>query len=759
MASAQYTASKSRAQGRPGWTISFRHPLRTDPKGKPGLKMRRGLGTDNSEKADQLVAEMNTLLGDNSWWSIAKREEAERTFSSVITEAFYDEIQAGRADTWAMREEQIPLPGIEQDYTRAILVGTTGAGKTSLLRQLIGSDPERDRFPSTSTAKTTVSDIEVVLAEGSYSAAVTFFSKFWVQANIEECVSDSCLAVWERASDGKIAERLLNHRDQRFRLSYTLGPWPSDNSETAEDDWAFDTATEAELESSALPDDDTIPRDIRDANGLIVRGFVDRIRAISLRVIKALSSELKVDVLTLAGSDLDAAQELFEEHIEDDADYHAIVHDILDAVAERFGLLSKGKLQSSISGWPDMWTFQTADRSVFIEQIRWFSSNFAAHFGRLLTPLVDGIRVSGPLYPTFTTRRPKLVLLDGQGLGHTPDSSSSVTTHITRRFGDVDVVLLVDNAQQPMQAAPLSVFRAAAVGGHQDKLAVAFTHFDQVKGVNIPTFADKRDHVLASVTNGLANLRDVVGAPVIRAIERTIFDQCFMLGALDQPSGKLPKGVKAELERMFVFFEKAITPAIPPETHPVFNPDGLVIALQEASRGFRRPWSARLGLATHETATKEHWTRIKALNRRIASEVAIEYDSLRPVADFLARLGEGISRYLDNPIAWDARPPTEEEADAALSAIRKQVYTKLHALAERRLVEDHLREWRDASTYKGKGSTTDRAHEISLIYEAGAPIPSTVMTTGSTAFVQEIRQLVHQAIRDNGGKLQIAAEP
>ena len=93
-----YTASKTRAQGRPGWTVSFRHPLRNDPKGKPGLKMRRGLGTTEADEADRLVAEMNTILSEPAWWSATKKPEAERRFSPVITAAFFDEIQAGRVE-------------------------------------------------------------------------------------------------------------------------------------------------------------------------------------------------------------------------------------------------------------------------------------------------------------------------------------------------------------------------------------------------------------------------------------------------------------------------------------------------------------------------------------------------------------------------------------------------------------------------------------------------------------------------------------
>lgn len=90
--------------------------------------------------------------------------------------------------------------------------------------------------------------------------------------------------------------------------------------------------------------------------------------------------------------------------------------------------------------------------------------------------------VRRPLFPSFIATPPKVVYIDGQGLGHTPDFSSSVTTRVTCGFNQVDVILLVESAQQPMQAAPLSVLRALASSGHHQKLATAFTHFDQIKG-------------------------------------------------------------------------------------------------------------------------------------------------------------------------------------------------------------------------------------------------------------------------------------
>ena len=417
------------------------------------------------------------------------------------------------------------------------------------------------------------------------------------------------------------------------RLSYTLGSWSEGQEQVDEEDWSFDGGSEAETyDGEEGPTDEE-----REANRVALRAYVGRIQDLSSRVIDTVSKELDDDISRLDGPDRDAAQELFEERLQAEDGFDELVHDIMDDIRRRFDLLDAGNLTRHHSGWPSTWTLDSNERAEFIEQIRWFSSNYAPQFGRLLTPIVDGIRVRGPVFPTFTVSKPKLVLLDGQGLGHTPNSSASVTTAITRRFADVDVLLLVDSAQQPMQAAPLSVVRAVAASGHEKKLAIAFTHFDQVKGVNLPSFAAKRAHVMASVTNGLTSLRDVLGVPIVRGIERTIDDRCFMLGGLDQPSNRLPKGVVVEMERMLDVFAQAIDPQPKSENHPVYNPDGLVLALQGASRSFRRPWTARLGLGPHESVHKEHWARIKALNRRIAGEYDNnEYDNLRPVADLVA---------------------------------------------------------------------------------------------------------------------------
>jgi hypothetical protein len=83
-------------------------------------------------------------------------------------------------------------------------------------------------------------------------------------------------------------------------------------------------------------------------------------------------------------------------------------------------------------------------------------------------------------------------------------------------------VLLVDNAAQPMQAAPVAALKGTAVSGNASKLHVIFTHFDQVKGDNLPGFSDREQHVLASVEIVLKSIGDELGPAAERVLRRRI---------------------------------------------------------------------------------------------------------------------------------------------------------------------------------------------------------------------------------------------
>ncbi len=751
-----YIASKSRTQNRPGWSISFRHPLRNDTKGKAGLKMRRGLGTNDEQVAEEMIAQMNEILADESWWSAAKRPEAAIRFHRTIVDAFFDEIQAGRFSPEHVREVEIPLPGAQEGYSRVQFVGTTGAGKTSLVRQLIGSDPDEDRFPSTAPAKTTIADLEVIQAEGEFQAVVTFFSEFQIQAYVEECVMAASVAVFDGGNDAKVADRLLNHSDQKFRLSYVLGVWPDAGPDDAEE-FSFDDAPQTAVLVEPGAGGNCVER---------LQSFVDRIKSLAKAADTRLRAELGVEFDNFLKNDRTTVESWFEEFIceSDSGEVEAffdLTHDIMDEIRIRFDSIQVGALVRTRSDWPESWTFGCGERNEFIKQVRWFSSNYWPEFGRLLTPIVQGIRVKGPLFPTFGSVKPRLVLIDGQGLGHTPDSSTSVPTDITRRFASVDVILLVDNAQQPMLAASQSVLRIVAASGYHHKLAVAFTHFDLIKGDNLRSLEDKRAHVMGSVVQAIASLRDIIGAPVARAVEQSLPSRCLMLGGIDRRNEKLPakpaEFVRNQMLDLIKLCEAAIEPITQPEASPIYDPTGIGFAIREAVTKFIGPWNARLGLASYSGVPREHYNRIKALNRRIAGDMGVEYDSLRPVADLVARLSEAISLFLDKPIAWTRTPVDDSEAEASISQVRRNIAGNIHEIALHRLVEEHLSEWRKAHELKGRGSAHERSVAMKRIYETAAPLPDTVMTEQALRFVVDIRKLIEAAIKEAGGRVQLEA--
>lgn len=745
-----YTATKTRSD-RPGWSITFRHPLRRDTRGKPGLKIRRGLGTTDEVEADKYVAQMNVLLSDRRWWSANLRIEAEKVFSPQIVSAFFDGIEVGRIDTVALRESLIPFPLRSDGYPRIVFFGTTGAGKTTLVRHVIGSNHKRDRFPSTSAAKTTIADTEIIMADGPYEAAVTFMSEFEVRAHIDECVEAACLAALAEQPDEKIAGALLVHKEERFRLSYLLGEWIDKGASgppEEEEDFEFEKkSTDESADEDGLTD-----REI-DANRERLALYLSRLKKLASDLARKIEEEFGLLETQTSPDDKTAWLELFSDALFESEEFSRLSLDLKDEVEERFTLIDTG-LDRSPTGWPTSCCFQSEDRDTFLKKVRWFSGNHFSQFGRLLTPLVDGIRVRGPFKPLVKELRgyDKLVLIDGQGLGHTAESASSVSTRVTTRFAEADLILLVDGAQQPLQAAPMALLRAIGSAGYSDKMAIAFTHFDQVKGDNLKTLAQKRNHVLAGIANATSSLRRVLGAPVALVLERQLEQNVFFLGGLDREIDAIPSGVIGELRKLLELMRSAAEPEAPVDLAPIYVTSGLETALRDAVESFLRPWEARLGLDYRDGIRKEHWTRIKALSRRISGGWGNEYDGLMPVGDLIGRLQEELSRWLDSPSGWIRPPIDEEEQATAISPVRRAVFSALHDLASDRLVNDRRPNWITAYSYVGKGSTQTRAIEIGKIYKEAAPPISSAMSQDGRDFVARIVEIVRSAVKSAGGQ-------
>lgn len=746
MADAFYTASLSRTQGRSTWAIIFRHPKRVDPTtGKEGLRVRQSLKTSDEQEAAKLRDDMNVLLCSPHLWDLAAREQALAALDPRVVDIFYYKLESSEADFLGLREAAIALPSRHSsDYRRALLLGTTGAGKTTLLRQIIGTDPVRERFPSTSTARTTVHETEIIPSEGAFRAVVTFFPFEDVREHLKECASATVLAAYRNEPEGGQMRRLLTHVNQRFRFNYVLGSGPV--KEVSD----FDDEPEAE------PTAET--GDMLKRTNEILAQAIAALKEIAIRYGDRLRQELNAT----DERDQRVIDELFEEGLDnrtrDDEAFQQVVDTLMDEIEERFALLTVGKLQKTKVGWPVSWVWETDDRDAFVRTLARFSSNYAPLFGTLLTPLVNGVRVAGPFHPTWDADVPKLVLLDGEGLGHTPRSMSTISTTLAKRIEMVDAVILVDNATQPMLAAPAAAMKELVSSGGAPKLIFAFTHFDQVGGDNLPTPAARVHHVLASAENVLRSIGEDLGPFAERALRaRLERARVFLSGIdtkLDCTSTDGQRTVN-QIRKLLEIVDGIVERPKPADSRPTYDRMNLVLAVERAAETFRNAWRPRLGLTAKQGVDKEHWTRVKALSRRLATGMGDEYDSLKPVADLKQQLQQRLYVLLQNPISWSGPEPSDDDKQHLYDAIAEEMSRKLIELASRRVRTERLSEWRSAFDESGPRSTFRRAQLIAgQIYDRAAPIPDVTPSPDRNAFLQEVAEATREAAESVGAKLQ-----
>jgi GTPase SAR1 family protein len=730
--------------------------MRKNTKGKNGLRIRKGLGTTDDTEADTLVEQMNQILSDETLWAPSARTRVESYIDERVISAFYDEIDGEIiSDTWATRDKIIEIPSKDDGYTCVQLLGTTGAGKTTLIRQLIGSHPERDRFPSTSTSKTTISDIEIIMKDtDEYRAVVTFFPARTVRTYIEECVLAACKSYIRGDSENDIIRNLLEHSEQRFRLSYILGDLKILSQNKTNDDFIEDDEEE-EIEISEENDSFiNISHQERVDMALKLQGQIEAIKSLSDRVWKQMHEILGLKIDQVSKSEKDELEEMFEYELNNNDELYSIVDVLFDEVEDRFSLITNGNHYRTKQGWVEYWTFTTTDRDNFVANVRQMTSNYAPYYGRLLTPLVEGIRISGPFKPTWWDDSiPKLVLMDGEGIAHV--SGESLSTKLSKRLKAVDAILLVDNGKQAMLDAPITVLRHLGTSGLASKLHICFTHFDEVRGDNLPDAYSKQNHLLASLNNALTHLANDLGGSIERNLRRNIEGKVFFVGGIHKQLKGGKQFTPEQLRKMLEKLQESIIPSAPLKTRPIYDASTLAIYILEATKKFHELWDAHLGYRYDPKNPKKHWSKIKALSRRLAELGEDEYDGMRPVAEMSKYIRESLYAFISKPYDWTQKAESDEMKEQAISQIAGVLSSKLDEFASTRLWKSQMVEWVKAYQRKDIGSARLRASDLKRINTTAMVIPGESDTKASEAneLISAVCKIVQEAVYEADGEL------
>ena len=735
---AAYIASARQNLGRKGWLVDFRHPLRRDNSGNPGRKTRKGLGTTDQAEAEQLVKQLNELLADQAFHSIGARQGAATRFDPRVVEIFYSEIAPKSDAPRQVREELLPLPTRDQGYVRAMLIGVPGAGKTTLLRQMIGSHPKKDRFPATSVNRTTTFPTEIFFQPNKFEAVVSFMSEHETRFEVEECLSSAILEAVE-GSRADVARALLEKSDMRFRLKYLLGGYSIDD---ANDDDPYAEELEPELDLTEEGISVASPEEIRVFNQRI-EGYLEKIISLATKCkqeVEAVSGSMQ----SLSAEDKNAALDLIQEQANDTNEFVELVSDVVDELRSKFEIVDTGRYERTTTGWPRAWQLsaERKDRTEFIRSLRFFAGIAVPSWGKLLTPLVNGMRVAGPFKPDWTEHEIKLVLVDTEGLFHKASANVDLPDQVVMMLDETDVVLLVDSAKNAMtNFAAGKALEAIVNTGHTNKLMVAFTHMDAVSGENLKG-RTKFEHVFAGIRNVVENqVAKSVSIDAARHLMTHIQPRTFYLGKLDNFEAKpaLP-----ELRRLFDALRDAEPEVFEPVSFPEYKVDQLILAIQEAARMFRMPWRGILGLETHSEERARHWQTIKALSRRYA-EGWDDGFPLQPASNLIAAWSAAISRFLESPISWSGTPTVDQKREI-IDRIKALVTAKLPGLANSRLREKAQANWNEAFMLRGAGSTLSRRIRIEGIYERWVPIPDSRGDREVQESIDEIKATVTEAI-------------
>jgi len=743
-----YTATAKRNPGRKGYVVTFRHPLKMEGN-RPGKKVSKGLGTDDEAVAKSIEAKLTELLAREDLHAVGSRVAALREFDPVVVDIFYGDLDPSVTSHRALREQLLPLPPMGPGHAvRTLILGNSGVGKTTLLRRLIGCDAERDRFPATSTNRTTTCEIEVVTGRQDFSAIVTFLSRHQTQQEVIESLSNAMLKAIESGSDEIVMKDLLDDTDQRFRLKYVLGGWTPPKP----------SASGSSSFGSSIKVDSSSKRPAESPFLISVLASIREIASTAQREVEAILGVLN----DLKDEDRNYALDEMQSAAERSDEFHDLINAIMEEIKERFSGLPEGKFSKSSTGWPVAWTWSTAisERAAFLKAIRWFCSNHKEEWGALLTPLVTGIRVFGPFRPEWAASGENYdhVYIDTQGLDH-EKPTTELSSEITSIFGLVQNIVFVESGKDSLKSqSARKVMEAIAGAGYTSSLTVVLTHMDLVVGDDIPTDEDRKD-------KAFSGLRSLVENEVSRNVSREgakqlaahLGSSTFYLGYLDAkkyPEGwddenkeRFEESLGQDLWQMTEHLVVRANPQLLAPSVPQYSFESLGLAVREASVAFQEVWEARLGYKRIEGISSAPWQSIKAMSRRHAEGSFAGY-WLRPTDTLTSLTRNVLARFLEAPLDWlpENKKISNDEKVAIVDRLKKLVNDGLTEMSEVRLWKQPQIRWQGAYEPSGAGSTSIRKLRVRELFLNQVPIPQSISDRWAQAWVEEVKQVLLQAL-------------
>ena len=429
-----------------------------------------------------------------------------------------DELQA-RLDALIRMPSNLPV---------IYLLGDTGAGKTCVVRHLLGTS--KQKFPSVRRLRTTVAPTDFIITnEPQMVGAFVFKGEQEISRIVREIVEEAVLvslrSLDDQDNNTDLADVLANSPDERFRLSCFL-------PETKRGEFGQRILS------------DLAPR----IHAWVLSNFPkdeERAAAIALALENDFSSDLEKMEREIIGS-------------------------------------IKTQVYASCSikpdqPFPESFVFKSDDKPGFVEMLKTFLSVEEGS----ISPVVEKARVRGMLRSSLLPQGAELVVIDGEGIGHDVRESRTLSARHLDYFHISDGIMLVEDSETPFKAGGKNALVAIAKHGYLSKLSLVFSRLDKVQSEKEGRSFQKRE-VDRSLRNALHALKED-GV----AIEKGDLDVRYLANMdRDQPDEETERevtllvaqilGKHAEVKRHFVV--------------PVYDFELLAAFLTGATAALRLAW-------------------------------------------------------------------------------------------------------------------------------------------------------------------------
>jgi len=365
-----------------------------------------------------------------------------------------------------------PLPA---DLPRIYLLGDTGAGKTTIIRKLLGT--EASKFPTTRQTRTTVAPTEYVIWQHEgYDITVVLKPVSEVTGYLEEILSSAITRFYLDRNREQLLRDLRQTSDQRFRLYYLL-------------DRAFMVK-------------------VADLIAGLVGGLEEGVRALQQEFPE--DEEETGIFVELALSEMGEP-------------YDSLKATVLHEIQRQVAATCNGKQLGTT--W-SVFKHENPSRDDFLTKCKAILSSETDS----ISPVIQHARIRGQLYAPWMETDAEAVIIDGEGIGHDTKEAGQLDARHYDYFYQSDLILLIEESKKPFIAGGKNALKSIFQRGYGDKLLLLFTKLDEVEPYDSddPTDEDRVNEVRDGLTNVSASLKEE-GNEIDLATE-----QAFFLGGLQE---------------------------------------------------------------------------------------------------------------------------------------------------------------------------------------------------------------------------------